>query len=580
MIVIFIPIMGWTGRWIAVVALVATLCAAAVAPQARAATRRPHIVVTTSILGDLVRELVGPRADVTEVMPNGVDPHEFLASLRDVSRLGGADLIVQNGLGLETSLRGAIRQSGAPVFTAGDHVVLRYVDGAPDPHIWMDPLQMRRVVGALAADLRARLGLDVSDRAAALRARLLRLYDTLRARAMRLPAGRRVLVTGHESMGYFARAFGFRLVGAVIPSLSPEAAASGARVAGLARAIRDAHVPAMFTERGTPSQVTTAIADETGVPVITVATHALPPTGGYAGLVTRAMDRIVAGLSAEPPPPRVQPVVDVLLLRAILAGVLVAVCAGVVGTFVVLRGLAFIGDALAHGVLPGVAMAMLMGAPGMLGAAVGAGVMIGGVALVTRASRLSGDTAIGLLFVGMLALGVVIVSHASSLAGDLTGILFGDVLGISPRDLVVQTVLTTAVLAVATVCARPFTLLCVDPEGATVAGFPAARYHGIMLALIAATVVVSFRSVGTLLMFGMLVAPPATAALVAHRVGTMMAVASGLGAASVVAGLLISYRWGTAGGATIVLVQVSVFLATLAVTALRTRRVPQPAVAA
>jgi ABC-type Mn2+/Zn2+ transport system permease subunit len=252
------------------------------------------------------------------------------------------------------------------------------------------------------------------------------------------------------------------------------------------------------------------------------------------------------------------------LLRALVAGVLVAVACGVVGTFVVLRGLAFIGDALAHGVLPGVAAAVLLGAPGMVGALVGALAMIAGVSLVTRWSKLSADTAIGLLFVGMLALGVVIVSRARSFTGDLVGILFGEILGITTADLWVQLVATAIVVTVAAVCARPFLLLAFDPEMADVAGFRASRYHTLMLVLVAVTVVVSFQTVGTLLVFGMLLAPSATAALVTRRVTAMIAVAVAIGSASVYVGLLVSYHADLAGGAAVVLTAVAVFFVTLA----------------
>ena len=148
--------------------------------------------------------------------------------------------------------------------------------------------------------------------------------------------------------------------------------------------------------------------------------------------------------------PLVDPFVqNEFLLRAFVAGVLVSIACAVVGTFVVLRGLAFIGDALAHGVLPGIAGALLLGLPGIVGAAVGALAMIGGVSLITRRSRLSSDTAIGLLFVAMLALGVVIVSRSSSFAGDLVGILFGQILGTSMESLAVQAVATVVVAGVA-----------------------------------------------------------------------------------------------------------------------------------
>jgi ABC-type Mn2+/Zn2+ transport system permease subunit len=268
--------------------------------------------------------------------------------------------------------------------------------------------------------------------------------------------------------------------------------------------------------------------------------------------------------------PLIEPFLDnEFMLRALIAGCLVAVACAIVGTFVVLRGLAFIGDALAHGVLPGVAGAILLGLPGIGGAVVGAAAIIAGVALVRRRSRLSGDTAIGLLFVGMLALGVVIVSRSDSFSGDLTRILFGEVLGISWGDVWLQLGAAVAVAVVAAVCARPFLLLSFERDAARVAGFAADLYEGAMLGMIALTVVVSFQTVGTLLVFGMLIAPPATAALVVRRIGAMMAAAALLGALSVAAGLLLSYHYDLAAGASIVLVEVVVFFAVLTVQSLR-----------
>src|SRR5512135_989897 len=152
------------------------------------------------------------------------------------------------------------------------------------------------------------------------------------------------------------------------------------------------------------------------------------------------------------------------MVYALIAGVLVSIACGVIGTFIVLRGLAFIGDALAHGVLPGIALALLLGFPGILGATVGAVVMIGGISLITRRTRLSSDTAIGLLFVGMLALGVVIVSRSSSFSGDLVRVLFGEILGINPSALMVQLAATVIILITVAICSRPFLLLCFSPE--------------------------------------------------------------------------------------------------------------------
>lgn len=249
------------------------------------------------------------------------------------------------------------------------------------------------------------------------------------------------------------------------------------------------------------------------------------------------------------------------LRQSLYAGILVSAICAVAGTFVVLRGLAFAGDALAHGVVPGVAAAMLFGFSGVLGAAIGAGVMMSGVSVVTRRYRLSGDTAIGLLFVGMLALGVIIQSRSRSFAGDLTNILFGEVLGVSNSDLVWQFIALVAVCAIAWFCRRPFLLLSVDDGLTETSGFSVKKYHNIMLAMVALTVVASFQTVGTLLVLGLLIAPAATGALFARRIGTMMVVAAVVGIFSTYVGLLVSYHANVAAGASIVFCSVLVFTA-------------------
>lgn len=247
------------------------------------------------------------------------------------------------------------------------------------------------------------------------------------------------------------------------------------------------------------------------------------------------------------------------MLQALIAGVLVSIACAIAGTFVILRGLAFIGDALAHGVLPGIAVAFLVGFPGMIGAAIGAACMIGGITLITQRSKLSADTAIGLLFVGMLSLGVVIVSRSNSFSGDLTRILFGEILGISLSSILVQLAATIIIIVTAIICSRPFMLLSFDPEQAQVAGFSSRLYHNIMLFMIAITVIVSFQTVGTLLVFGLLIAPAGAGALLARRIKSMMAWAVGFGVLSIYLGLLISYHFNLAAGASIILVTVIIF---------------------
>ncbi len=256
----------------------------------------------------------------------------------------------------------------------------------------------------------------------------------------------------------------------------------------------------------------------------------------------------------------IEPFINNEFLRlSLAAGVLVAITCAIAGTFVVLRGLAFVGDALAHGVLPGIATAMLFGVSGIVGAAVGSLVMMGGVSLVSRRFRLSGDTAIGLLFVGMLALGVMITSRSRTFVGDLSRILFGELLGVNSTDLLLQLLALITVASIAFVSRRPFLLLSVDEGLANTSGFSTRIFHNIMLVMIAITVVASFQTVGTLLVLGMLIAPAATGALFARRISTMTLIAAVVGSISTYVGLLISYHFNLAAGASIVLTAVFIF---------------------
>ena len=263
---------------------------------------------------------------------------------------------------------------------------------------------------------------------------------------------------------------------------------------------------------------------------------------------------------------------NAFMLHALIAGVLVSIACAIAGTFVILRGLAFIGDALAHGVLPGIAIALLAGFSGIIGAAIGAAFMIGGITLITRRSRLSSDTAIGLLFIGMLALGVVIVSRSNSFSGDLTSILFGEILGIGMQAILIQLIGTIVIAIIAVVCARPFLLLSFDPEQAEVAGFSVGLYHNVMLFMIALTVIVSFQTVGTLLVFGLLIAPAGAGALLARKIEAMMAWAVLFGALAMYFGLLISYHFNLAAGASIILVAIVIFFIVFILQNIRSRR--------
>lgn len=251
--------------------------------------------------------------------------------------------------------------------------------------------------------------------------------------------------------------------------------------------------------------------------------------------------------------------------RALLGSLVAVVATSLVGTWVVLRGLAFLGDALAHGVIPGIALAVLWGFSPILGALLAALVMSGLVTLVSSRTVVREDTGIGLLFVGMLSLGIVIVSRAQSFATEVTALLFGDVLGVTRDDISGQLIAAAVVVVATVVLYRPFLALTFNRDKATTLGMHPALTQAALLALLAVSIVASFQAIGTLLVFGLLVGPPATASLIVHRVPAIMVLSMAFGASAVVMGLLISFHHGTAGGATMAGMGVLQFFLILAI---------------
>ncbi|MBO9042474.1 zinc ABC transporter permease AztB [Curtobacterium flaccumfaciens] len=264
------------------------------------------------------------------------------------------------------------------------------------------------------------------------------------------------------------------------------------------------------------------------------------------------------------------------MVRALVGGSLAAVLCAVVGTWVLVRGMAFLGEALSHGMLPGVAIATLTGIPPVLGAAVSAGVMVLGVGALRRRARLSYDTSIGLLFVGMLALGVIIVSSSRSFATDVTAILFGDVLAVTRADVGGLAIAAAVALAVAVAFHRPFTALAFDTRKATTLGLHPRLAEVVLIGLVTLAVVASYRAVGTLLVVGLLLAPAAAARAWTRHVASTMLLGAGIGAAAVLVGLLVSWHAGTAAGASIAAVAVASVVVSRALAAVVLRRTPTP----
>ena len=258
--------------------------------------------------------------------------------------------------------------------------------------------------------------------------------------------------------------------------------------------------------------------------------------------------------------------------NALWAGLLVVACTSIVGTWVVLRGMAFLGDALAHGVLPGIAIAFVVGVNTTVGAFLAALVMVLGINYVRANSPLPEDTSIGVLFVGFLALAVVVMSSSSgAYSGDLNRFLFGSVTGVGTGDIARQALAAGIAVAGVVVFHRAFLVMTFDETQAKLLGLRPRLAHAVLLVLLAMTIVASFEVVGNLLVFAFLVAPPAAATLVVRRVPLIMGTAVGFGALSVVVGLLVSYHRSTAAGATMALVSVALLLVVLVGDSMRRR---------
>ena len=237
---------------------------------------RPLVVVTTTVLGDLVSEIAGDAAEVEVLIPVGVDPHDYQPSSRQTARIAAADLVVTNGLGLEEGLTDAINSASADVLAVAPLVdPLPFAGGSDlDPHVWLDPVRMADAAG-LIADRMTEIdpGGGYVDRGAAVAADLLAGDATIRGLLAAIPAERRLLVTNHESFGYFAERYGLTVVGVVIPGGSTLAEPSSAELAALVAVIRQWSVPAIFVETTQPTALAEAVAAEVGAPVAVIELH-------------------------------------------------------------------------------------------------------------------------------------------------------------------------------------------------------------------------------------------------------------------------------------------------------------------
>lgn len=257
------------------------------------------------------------------------------------------------------------------------------------------------------------------------------------------------------------------------------------------------------------------------------------------------------------------PLTYTFMQRGLAAAVIVGVVCAVVGTFVVLKGLAFIGDAVSHAAFPGLVIAFIVGAPLYVGgaiAAVGTALAIG---VVSRRSRLRFDTSVGVLFAGTFAFGILLFSTIKNYVADLLGYLLGNVLGIGIGDLIQVAVLGIVVLAIVVLIRKELLFATFDPLGAAASGLPVGFLEYLLLALIGVTIVVSIQAVGIVMVVAMLVTPAATAQLLVVRFDRLMLLAAVIAAVSAVSGLYLSFYANLASGASIVLIETGFFLVAL-----------------
>jgi len=256
----------------------------------------------------------------------------------------------------------------------------------------------------------------------------------------------------------------------------------------------------------------------------------------------------------------IEPFQFAFMQRGMIASIIVGMLCAIIGCYVILRSMAFLGDALAHAILPGVAVAYLFGVNllwGALAAAILVAILIN---YFTKTERVKEDTAIGILFAAALALGIAIISTIRTYAVDLSHILFGNVLSVSGQDLILILGLSLTILIILILSYRPLKIITFDPILAKTLNLPVEGFHLLLLILLAVTIVVSLQTVGIGLVAAMLVTPPAAAALLTRRLSAMIGVSAGIGAFSSLIGLYISFYLNVASGAAIVLVATFIFL--------------------
>jgi zinc/manganese transport system substrate-binding protein len=274
-------------------------------------TARPNIVVTYSVLGSVVLDLVGNAAEVTTLIPDGQDPHDFQPSARDIEAINNADIVVSNGLdfeeGLEDVLESAI-ENGVKVYMVGENITVREPDedlaeedhaeedshahSAGDPHLWLSPLSFTQALPSLTDAINTATGLSIDETTAMIQ--LTQLDNEINDVIGSISAC--VMVSGHDEMGYFADRYGCTVIGAIIPSFSTTSEATAKQIADLKVLATTNKVKAVFTGLGTPAEVSEQLASELGIAAVSLSTHYLNGAANYREFMLNLANQIVEAL--------------------------------------------------------------------------------------------------------------------------------------------------------------------------------------------------------------------------------------------------------------------------------------------
>lgn len=270
------------------------------------ASARPNVVVTYSVLGSVVSELVGDRATVTVLIPDGQDPHDFQPSARDIETINNADIVVSNGLdfeeGLEDVLAAAI-DSGVSVYMIGENITVREPDethaeedgdahGAGDPHLWLSPLSFTQALPSLTTAINKATGLTIDETTSM--NQLAQLDNEINGVVGSISSC--VMVSGHDEMGYFADRYGCTVIGAIIPSFSTTSEATAKQIADLKVLATNNNVKAVFTGLGTPAEVSEQLASELGIAAVSLSTHYLNGAANYREFMLNLANQIAEAL--------------------------------------------------------------------------------------------------------------------------------------------------------------------------------------------------------------------------------------------------------------------------------------------